>query len=71
MTTLSIHEPAFHAATTPIGTAARTETNRVEIVKVRVGSTRCAISLETGRLVKIETPRSPCNSAHTQVANCP
>ena len=69
MTTRSIHEPAFHAASTPIGIAARTETIRVEIVSVTVGSIRCAISLETGRLVKIEMPRSPCSRPQTQVAN--
>src|SRR5215831_2272953 len=67
MTTRSIHEPAFHAASTPIGIAARTATIRVEIVKVRVGSTRWAISFETGRLVKIEIPRSPCSIAQTQM----
>ncbi len=68
MTVRSIHEPAFHAASTPIGIAASTETRRVEIVKATVGSIRCAIRVVTGRLVKIEMPRSPCSRRHTQDA---
>jgi len=69
MTIRSIHEPAFHAAITPIGIATRIEIMSVEMVRVMVGSIRCAISLETGRFVKIEMPRSPCSRAQTQVAN--
>ena len=40
----------------------------MQIVSATVGSTRCAISLVTGRLVKIEMPRSPCSRPQTQVA---
>ena len=35
-----------------------------------VGWTRCPISVVTGRLVKIDVPRSPCSSRHTQPPNC-
>ena len=69
ITVRSIHDPAFHAASTPIGIAVSTETSRVEIVRVTVGSTRCAIRVDTGRLVKIEMPRSPCSRCHTQLPN--
>ncbi len=69
MTDRSSHEPAFAAAKTPIGTAARTETSKVETVSTTVGSMRCSISSETGRLVKIEVPRSPCSKCQTQAAN--
>ena len=37
-------------------------------VSASVGSTRWAISVVTGRLVKIEVPRSPCASAQSQRA---
>ena len=33
-----------------------------------VGSMRCAIIVDTGRLVKIEVPRSPCRICQTQLA---
>src|SRR5882762_10033032 len=54
MTTRSIHRPAFHAASTPIGIAAVIDTISVAMVSATVGSSRCWISLATGRLVKIE-----------------
>jgi hypothetical protein len=69
MTVRSIHDPAFHAASTPSGIAARTDTRRVEIVKLTVGAMRCAIKVETGRLVKIEMPRSPWRRRQIQAAN--
>src|SRR5262245_12422610 len=49
---------AFHAAHAPIGTAMETEKTRVTAINDRVGSMRCAIMAATGRLVKIEVPRS-------------
>ena len=54
---------------TPIGSATMTEISRVEIDSAIVGSIRCAISVETGRLVKIEMPRSPCKSRRAQSPN--
>ena len=69
MTRRSIHVPAFQAATIPSGIATTTETISVETVSAMVGSTRCPISFITGRLVKIEMPRSPCNSPQAQVTN--
>ena len=60
----SISEPAFQAASTPIGTASTMAMMMVTIASIRVGSRRCRISLETGRLEKIDIPRSPC-------AKCP
>src|SRR5580704_13637138 len=56
----SIQVPAFHAATTPIGTATQTANTSVTTISESVGSIRCAIRLATGRLVKIDVPRSPC-----------
>ena len=69
ITARSIHGPAFDAASTPIGIAVSTETKRVETARVTVGSTRCMIKVETGRLVKIDMPRSPCSKCHTQPPN--
>ena len=69
ITTRSIQVPAFHAASTPIGIAAVTEMIRVEMVSATVGPTRCSIKVETGRLVKIEMPRSPRTRCHTQSPN--
>ncbi len=69
MTTRSTHRPAFHAASTPIGIAAVIDTISVAMVSATVGSSRCWISLATGRLVKIEMPRSPCKRRHTHSPN--
>ena len=66
ITVRSSHVPAFAAARTPSGTAIRIATTSVLSVSETVGSTRCAISCVTGRLVKIDVPRSPCNKAHSQ-----
>ncbi len=49
------------AAITPSGTATSTATISVHSVSDSVGSTRWPISCVTGRLVKIEVPRSPCS----------
>ena len=35
-----------------------------------VGSMRCAISVVTGRLVKIDVPRSPCRICQSQSPKC-
>ena len=64
----SIQLPAFHAATTPSGTATRMVRTSVIAISESVGSMRCAIIAATGRLVKIEVPRSPCRICQTQVA---
>ncbi len=69
MTTRSIQVPAFHAAMTPSGMAIGMVTSKVEMVSATVGSMRCLISVITGRLVKMEMPRSPCSRFHTQVPN--
>jgi len=55
----SIKVSAFHAATTPMGTATQTARMSVTAISESVGSARCAINVATGRLVKIEVPRSP------------
>ena len=65
----STQVPAFQAATTPIGTATTTVMISVVSASIRVGSSRWPISLVTGRLEKIEMPRSPCSSDQTQVPN--
>ena len=41
----------------------------VRIISDSVGSIRCAIMCVTGRLVKIEVPRSPCMMCQNQSAN--
>ena len=64
----SIQVPAFQAATTPIGTATAIARISVTTISDSVGSMRCAISSVTGRLVKIEVPRSPCRMRQTQLA---
>jgi hypothetical protein len=56
---LSTQLPAFQAATTPIGTAITTAKINVSTIRESVGSMRWAMSCVTGRLVKIEVPRSP------------
>jgi hypothetical protein len=61
--------PAFQAAIVPIGTAIRIARTAVDSASDRVGSSRCPISLATGRLEKIEMPRSPCIRLHSQVPN--
>ena len=67
MISRSIHVPTFHAAITPIGIAVATATSSVANVRQTVGSTRWPMSCITGRLVKIEMPRSPCSTDQTQV----
>ena len=42
---------------------------RVSTISDKVGSMRCAIMWLTGRLVKIEVPRSPCSTCHSQSPN--
>ncbi len=59
MTTRSTSLWAFQAASTPIGIARHTATSSVERVSASVGSIRWAIKRVTGRLEKIETPKSP------------
>ena len=68
MMTRSNQVPAFQAASTPIGTATMIENISVTIISDSVGSMRCAIMVVTGRLVKIERPRSACSSrqAHSR-----
>src|SRR6266700_4161931 len=51
--------PAFHAATTPSGTAMTMVRTRVIAISESVGSMRCAINAVTGRLVKIEVQDAP------------
>ena len=70
MTARSTQVPARQAATTPIGTASITANTMVQAVSVSVGSRRWPISLETGRLEKIEVPRSPRATCHSQIASC-
>ena len=70
MTRRSAQVPARAAAMTPSGTAISTATMSVHKVSDTVGWTRCPISVVTGRLVKIDVPRSPCSSRHTQPPNC-
>jgi hypothetical protein len=55
----SIKVSACQAATTPIGTATQMAITSVTAISDRVGSTRWAIIAATGRLVKIDVPRSP------------
>src|SRR5215210_3426246 len=64
MMSRSIQVPAFQAATTPIGTATVTARTRVTAMSDRVGPMRCSIMVQTGRLVKIEVPMSPCRMRH-------
>ena len=54
------------AAIAPNGTDVRIATISVQIVRDKVGSTRCPINLDTGRLLKIDVPKSPCINAQTQ-----
>jgi hypothetical protein len=61
--------PARQAASTPSGTATVTDSSMVQTVSARVGSTRWASSVVTGRLLKIDTPRSPWSRAQAQVPN--
>ena len=70
ITSLSTSRCAFHAASTPSGTARHTATNSVASVSDSVGSRRCRINRLTGRLEKIEVPKSPCSMPSTQSANC-
>src|SRR5262245_61483053 len=70
MTRRSTSRRAFQAATTPIGMASASAMARVEIASAAVGSSRWLIRRVTGRLEKIETPRSPCTRPHSQTANC-
>ena len=69
MMTRSVIVPAFQAAITPIGTATRMAKMMVAMASASVGSSRWPISLATGRLEKMEVPRSPESSAPTQLKN--
>ena len=69
ITARSSQPPARAAASTPSGTASPTETIIVHTVSASVGSTRWPISVATGSEVKIDVPRSPCASAHSQPPN--
>ncbi len=57
------------AAITPIGTAMRIAKRSVTNISDRVGSMRWAIIEVTGRLVKIEVPRSPLRMCQSQSRN--
>ena len=61
--------PTFQAASTPIGTATTIDSRSVISISDIVGSMRCAIMVVTGRLVKIERPRSACSSRHDHSEN--
>ncbi len=67
MTERSIQVPTFQAAMTPKGMAKHSVTMSVITVSAAVGSRRWAMSSVTGRLVKIEMPRSPCSTPQAQV----
>ena len=69
VTSRSIQVPCFQAATTPIGMAQLSDSTSVMIINDTVGSIRCAIMWVTGRLVKIEVPRSPCRMCHSHSPN--
>ena len=66
----STNVPARHAANTPSGTATTMLRMMVATQSARVGSRRWPMSFATGRLEKIDTPRSPWASCPTQRANC-
>ena len=51
---------------TPSGTAKATVTMSVVSVSATVGSSRWPMSFATGRLVKMEMPRSPCSTPQSQ-----
>jgi hypothetical protein len=69
MITRSIQVPAFHAASTPIGTAIAIDITSVIDISDSVVGVRCSIIVSTGRLVKIEVPRSPCSTCQNQSPN--
>ena len=46
--------------------AMTSDSSSVVAISDSVGSMRCAIIVVTGRLVKIEMPRSPCRTCHSQ-----
>ena len=52
----------------PIGTANVTANRMVVVARAKVGSIRWPMSVATGRLEKIETPRSPCSRSHDHLA---
>ena len=64
----STHVPAFHAASTPIGTAIAMDITSVITISEIVVGARCSIIFNTGRLVKMEVPRLPCSTCHSQSA---
>jgi len=55
----SIKVRDFHAASTPSGIANTIAMKIVNSDSISVGSTRWPMSFVTGRLEKIDTPRSP------------
>ena len=65
ITTRSIQVPCRAAAATPIGTATTIVRMSVSTISDTVGSIRCAIMCVTGRLVKIDCPRSPFSTCQT------
>ena len=69
MTAWSTHDPCFQAASTPSGIATETANTIASSINEMVGSMRCAIMWLTGRLVKIEVPRSPCRICHSHSPN--
>ena len=69
MTARSVNVPARQAAIIPNGTATSTANTMVATARARVGSRRWPISLVTGMLEKIETPRSPDSTLPIQVKN--
>ena len=62
ITSRSIQVPCFQAASTPMGMASDSDRISVSTINDIVGSIRWPIMWVTGRLVKIETPRSPCST---------
>ena len=62
--------PARHADSTPMGTANSTDSRMVHTASTSVGSTRWAISHDTGRLDAMEWPRSSRSRFCAYSPNC-
>ena len=70
ITSRSIHVPAFHAASTPSGTATAMENRIVVSDSMAVGSSRWPIRVVTGRPVNSDVPRSPRSNCPDHSMNC-
>ena len=70
ITTRSIHELAFQAASTPIGIATASANISVNTASERVGTTRWTMSSETSCLDRIDCPRSPLSMSLNQMPSC-